>query len=92
MEFKEIVEKRRSVNFFDTERNISDELIRELVGMASKTPSSFNLQPWSIMVLRDHRLFFQDYRMTDHGLRENIQDKSFILLHRNKLFKLQLSI
>ncbi len=52
MEFKEVINKRRAVNFFDTEKDVSDELITELVDMAAKAPSSFNLQPWSIMVLR----------------------------------------
>jgi len=53
MDFKDVVEKRRAVNFFDPEKPVSDELIKELVEMSSKVPSSFNLQPWSLMVLRD---------------------------------------
>lgn len=53
MDFKEVINGRRAVNFFDTERDVSDELIRELVETAAKAPSSFNLQPWSLIVLRD---------------------------------------
>jgi len=53
MDFKEVINGRRAVNFFDKERDVSDELIRELVETAAKAPSSFNLQPWSLMVLRD---------------------------------------
>jgi nitroreductase len=54
MDFKDVVEKRRAVNFFDPEKPVSDELIKELVEMASKVPSSFNLQPWSILILKDN--------------------------------------
>ena len=47
------MEGRRAVNFFDTNKDVSDELIRELVKTTAKAPSSFNLQPWSLMVLKD---------------------------------------
>lgn len=53
MDFKEVINGRRAVNFFDTKKEVSEELIRELVKTAAKAPSSFNLQPWSLMVLRD---------------------------------------
>jgi nitroreductase len=53
MDFKEVITKRRAVNFFDTQKPVSDELLKELVETAAKVPSSFNLQPWSLMVLRD---------------------------------------
>jgi nitroreductase len=54
MDFKDVIDKRRAVNFFDPEKAVSDELIKELVEMASKVPSSFNLQPWSILVLKEN--------------------------------------
>jgi len=53
MDFKDIVNKRRAVNFFDPEKPVSDEIVREMVEMASKVPSSFNLQPWSLMIITD---------------------------------------
>ena len=53
MDFKEVTDKRRAVNFFDTEKTVSDELIREMIEMAAKAPSSFNLQPWSLIILRE---------------------------------------
>jgi nitroreductase len=52
MEFKDIIEQRRAVNFFDSDRPVSEDLIKEMVIMASKAPSSFNLQPWSLMILK----------------------------------------
>ncbi|MCF8110297.1 MAG: nitroreductase family protein [Desulfobacteraceae bacterium] len=54
MEFREAVENRRAVNFFDPQKDVSDQQIRQIVETAAKTPSSFNLQPWSLIVLRDH--------------------------------------
>jgi nitroreductase len=53
MDFKDVIDKRRAVNFFDPEKTVSDELLREMVEMAAKAPSSFNLQPWSIMIISD---------------------------------------
>ncbi|MBN2123505.1 MAG: nitroreductase family protein [Deltaproteobacteria bacterium] len=53
MEFKDIVHQRRAVNFFDTERDVSDDQLREMVGLAARAPSSFNLQPWSLILLKD---------------------------------------
>jgi nitroreductase len=53
MDFKDVINKRRAVNFFDPERPVPDELVKEIIECASKTPSSFNLQPWSLMILKD---------------------------------------
>ena len=52
MEFKEVVTKRRAVNFFETEKSVSDDLLRDMVEMAAMVPSSFNLQPWSLVIVR----------------------------------------
>jgi nitroreductase len=53
MNYKEIAEKRRAINFFDPDRDVSDELLGQVIDLAAKVPSSFNLQPWNLMVLRD---------------------------------------
>lgn len=53
MNFKQIMEGRRSINFFDSRRDVPEELLREMVELAARAPSGFNLQPWSLMVLRD---------------------------------------
>ena len=52
MDFKDVINQRRAVNFFDPEKPVSDELIKEMVEMAAKVPSSFNLQPWSLMIIK----------------------------------------
>ena len=53
MNFKELSQNRRSVNFFDPDRDVPEDLIRQMVELAAATPSSFNLQPWNLIVLRD---------------------------------------
>ncbi|VFQ47419.1 nitroreductase family protein [Desulfoluna butyratoxydans] len=53
MDFSDVIATRRAVNHFDSKQDVPDALLREVVEMAATTPSSFNLQPWSLMVLRD---------------------------------------
>ncbi|MBU1138064.1 MAG: nitroreductase family protein [Proteobacteria bacterium] len=55
MNFREISEKRRAINFFDPQQDVSEQLLTEVIELAAKTPSSFNLQPWNLMVLRDQK-------------------------------------
>ncbi len=55
MNFTEVNEKRRAINFFDPEKNVSDQSLNEMIELASKAPSSFNLQPWNLLVLRDQK-------------------------------------
>ncbi len=55
MNFQEISKKRRSINFFNTDKEVSEDLLKEMVKIAANTPSSFNLQPWNLMVLKDSK-------------------------------------
>ncbi|MFH2058743.1 MAG: nitroreductase family protein [Pseudomonadota bacterium] len=51
MDFEQIASKRRSINFFDPDKPIEASLIKKMITLASLTPSSFNLQPWNLIVL-----------------------------------------
>ena len=53
MNFKDIIYNRRAVNFFDADKNVTEAEIKEMIEMAAYTPSSFNLQPWSVLILRE---------------------------------------
>jgi len=53
MDFKDVIDQRRAVNFFDPERAVPEQLVKEMIEMAARVPSSFNLQPWSLMILKD---------------------------------------
>lgn len=51
MNVLEAIRKRRSVNFFDRNKPLDEELIRRLVEMATEAPSSFNMQNWSFVAV-----------------------------------------
>jgi nitroreductase len=52
MEFSDLMNTRRAVNFFDPSKPVSDEELKKMVGLAGLVPSSFNLQPWNLIVVR----------------------------------------
>jgi len=53
MEFKEILTNRRAINFFDPEKDVTEAQLKEIVEDAAKAPSSFNLQPWKMIIIRN---------------------------------------
>jgi len=53
MDVIQAIKERRSVNFFEPGREISDDKVMELLKIANLSPSSFNLQPWKVIVVRD---------------------------------------
>lgn len=53
MDFKDVINSRRAVNFFDPNKEVSDEILKSIIETSAKAPSSFNLQPWSLIILRD---------------------------------------
>jgi nitroreductase len=48
----ELIHRRATAEDFDSARPVPDELIRALVGDATRAPSSFNLQHWRFIALR----------------------------------------
>jgi len=53
MELKGVFKIRRSVNFFDPAKSIDDALIKKIYDVARLVPSSFNLQPWKLILVKD---------------------------------------
>ena len=53
MEFLEIVQQRRSVKSYDPEKAISDAELKELFDEVVLSPSSFNLQHWTFIAVKD---------------------------------------
>jgi len=47
------IKERRSINFFEPGKPVPDETLKELIKIANLSPSSFNLQPWKIIVVKD---------------------------------------
>lgn len=53
MELIQSIKERRSINFFEPGVEITDDAVRELLSLANLAPSSFNLQPWRVVVVKD---------------------------------------
>jgi len=52
MDTFEAFKSRRAINFFDTERDVTDGELARVLETANLAPSSFNLQPWRVVVVR----------------------------------------
>ena len=55
MEFEKIVHERYATKLFDGEK-IPDAKVNKLLEMIRFAPSSFNIQPWKIIVVTEHEL------------------------------------
>lgn len=53
MDIIQAIKERRSINFFDDKEVLSDNVIRELIEIANLSPSSFNLQPWKVIIVKN---------------------------------------
>ena len=53
MEFKEIVQERRSIKSYETDVSVSDEELTSLFESVALSPSSYNLQHWNFIAVRD---------------------------------------
>lgn len=53
MKYNEVVQKRRAINFFNPDKNVENDLLYKVIKTAAQVPSSFNLQPWNLMILRE---------------------------------------
>ncbi len=47
-----IILQRRSITFFDKTKEIEDELLIKIIELASLAPSSYNLQPWEVIIVK----------------------------------------
>jgi len=52
MDFIDVINNRRAVNFFDPDKDVPDKTLKAMIETAAKAPSSFNLQPWSLIILK----------------------------------------
>ena len=46
------IRNRHTTNLYDASRSLPDETIRELVDLATRAPSAFNLQNWRFLAVR----------------------------------------
>lgn len=65
MDFKELAENRRSVKYFDKDKNVNLDTIKKIINLATYSPSAFNLQPWSIIAVRSEEAKKRLYKLAD---------------------------
>lgn len=58
MEFRELLEKRRSVRKFQ-EKKVPVDLINKIIDDSTKAPNAGNNQPWKFIVISDKKLIRQ---------------------------------
>ncbi|WP_202117310.1 nitroreductase family protein [Clostridium chromiireducens] len=66
MSSKEIFEERRSINFFDTEKSLDDNLLKDIIYLAALAPSAFNLQPWEIVAVKSKEAKEKLYKLSSN--------------------------
>ena len=49
---QKIIESRVSINYFDPDRPVSNEIIESLVVQATRAPSAYNFQNWRFIAVR----------------------------------------
>ncbi|MCA0755723.1 nitroreductase family protein [Paenibacillus sp. N4] len=54
--FFEVLESRRSVRKYDSSAVITQDEVKEILEIATKAPSSSNMQPWRFLVVTDPEL------------------------------------
>jgi nitroreductase len=53
MEFMQVLQTRRAVKSYVAEQPLADSVVTELLDAATLTPTSFNIQHWRFVVVRD---------------------------------------
>ena len=53
MEPIDVIKERRSINFFEPNVEIPPVKLKELIDLANLAPSSMNLQPWKLIVVKE---------------------------------------
>ena len=53
MDTFEAIEKRRSIKFFNPDDVISEESIKKIFNAALLSPTSFNIQNWRFVLVKD---------------------------------------
>ncbi len=56
MEFSQLIQERRSVKSYDPDKSVSDAELKELFEEVILSPSSFNLQHWMFIAVKDAEL------------------------------------
>ena len=80
MEFTEVVKRRRSIRKYKN-KEVSNELIEEIIDAARLAPSGMNCQPWKFIAVRDKEKLKKInylYKSAREKLKIYAQDTSFV--------------
>lgn len=66
MDSKEIFLGRRSINFFDSQKILEDDLLKDIINRAVLAPSAFNLQPWQIIAVKSKEAKEKLYKLSSN--------------------------
>lgn len=47
-----LIKERRSISFFDNTKEVDDQILKEIIEIASTAPSGYNIQPWKIAIIK----------------------------------------
>jgi len=78
MEIKTLFKERRSVNFFDETKELSEQTLSEIINMAVLAPSAFNLQPWRIIVVKSENSKERLFKLSNQ--QEKVKEASLTLI------------
>ena len=56
MDVREAIISRRAIKHFDPQHRMPDNEIRDLLSLATQSPTAFNIQHWRFVVVQDHEL------------------------------------
>lgn len=52
MDFNKLISERRAATFFDSQKDLTVDLLEEIINDAVLAPSCFNTQPWEVIVIK----------------------------------------
>jgi len=69
MNLREVFEERRSINCFDINKGVEDELLKDIINLAVLAPSAFNLQPWEIIAVKSKEAKERLYKLSSNQIK-----------------------
>lgn len=74
MDFYEVVEKRRSIREFEN-AEISDDIIKRIIGAGLKAPANGNMRCWHFIVIKDRQVILELLDIIPKGISDEDMDR-----------------
>ncbi|HRS53395.1 MAG TPA: nitroreductase family protein [Bacteroidales bacterium] len=69
MDFIKLMNERRSVNYFDKNKKLGNDLLKKIIDLAVLAPSAFNLQPWRIIIVKSETSKKKLYQLSNQQIK-----------------------